>query len=417
MAKSIYIPKLGVEMTSAILVEWVVPEGAQVEAGQIIANLETDKLTKEMEAPAAGYLYRTGEEGVEYPVTASIGQVAASKDEYDTLAGVAAAPSVAAPTAGSASVAAPVVAANGRIKASPLAKRIAKDNSIALSAVQGTGHNGAIIRRDVLAAIESGATAVPAAEPVAVSPAAFATEPGQYHELPYKTIKRVETLRGMPKALVDNMFKSMQTTAQMTGFSEVEVSGLIAFRKDMVALSETLGYRLTYTDILIKAAACALKEAPLVNTSLYGHDLVYWENINIGVAVAMPGGGLVVPVIHNADKLGLGEIHRRLDEAVERAKNKALTYEDISGSTFTLTNYGSFGGHRGTPVLNLPEVAILGTGAIVQRPIVKDGAIVIGNMMDLSFTTDHRVISGEPSSRFMRTFIKCVEDPRMLLLR
>lgn len=440
MAIPIIIPKLGVEMTSAKLAVWELPEGAIVEAEQVVASIETDKLTNALAAPVAGYLHHLVEEGGEYAVTEVIGEIAADEAEYQSLLSgavptapahqAAAEPEAAVPARGETDCPAP---ANGRgLKASPLARRIARENGIDLVGLQGTGPRGSIVKRDVIAAIECGAAEKAAAvipaptqtvdepmltgTPVTMSGGVF-THVEQEHGDTFRKVKKAVPLTNIAKVTASKIYDSLHQTAQMTGIQEIDVTNMVEFRKEMVLLSEQVGYRLTYTDIFIKAIACALKEVPLLNSSLIGDEVVYWDNINIGCGIAMADGSLVSGVVHNADQLSLGGIHRRMEELVARAGENRLTMDDLSGSTFTLSNIGSFGSQSGTPILMSPEVGVVGTGAIVRKPIVRDEEIVIADTMKVSTTVDHRVVNGKPGSEFTNVLLDCLKNPKLLLLK
>jgi pyruvate dehydrogenase E2 component (dihydrolipoamide acetyltransferase) len=236
-----------------------------------------------------------------------------------------------------------------------------------------------------------------------------------------KRVKSTLPLKSMRKAIAEHMHRSLSISAQLTQMGEIDVTELKQLRATLVKQEETIGARITYTDILVLAAAKVLKEFPIVNASLIENEIKLWEDINIGVAVALVGGtdgGLIVPVVKNADKKSLVEINQELKVLVEQARIGKLMPDDLTGGTFTITNLGAFGGGYGfgTPIINQPESAIIGTGSIVDRPVVREGQIVIRPIMTYSFTFDHRVIDGAPATMFLVRLTEVLENPGLLLL-
>lgn len=450
MAVSIVIPKLGVEMTSAKIAKWELAEGAKVEANQVVATIETDKLANDLEAAKPGFLHHIGEEGGEYGVMEVIGQIAETEAEYQALASggkPAASEAKDAAVTETAAVAGRIAAAGlagaeadhtvavtGKPKASPLAKAIAKKNGIDLSRVTGTGAEGVILKRDVISAIEQKAAGTQAGDSISAaatekiesgrpetppaSPSGASAKPadGKYGDA-FRKAAQIIPMTGIQKVTAQKVHDSLIQAAQMTGIQEIDVTNLVSFRKETLEFSEQLGYRLTYTDIFIKAIASAAKEVPIINSSLIGDEIVYWEDVNVSCGIALPDGNLTVGVVHKADSLSLGSIHRRMEELIERAKSGKLTLDDMSGGTITLSNFGSFGTECGTPVLVIPEVCLVGPGAIVRKPIVRNEEIVIADTMKISTTVDHRVINGKPGGEFSKALIKYLQNPRMLSLQ
>ena len=243
----------------------------------------------------------------------------------------------------------------------------------------------------------------------------------------FKRAKEVIPLRGMRKVIAENMLRSLQISAQLTGSAEVDATELIRLRESLVAQQEAIGARITYADIFVMIVAKALKKNPIFNASIVGDEIRLWDDINIGVAVAMEleeTPGLVVPVVRNADKKTLVEIHNTIAELSKKAKERTLLPDDVAGSTFTITSTGGAGGGGiaegggsgfGTPIINQPEVAILGLGGIVNKPVVRHGEIVIRPLLGLNLTTDHRVIDGVPAGRFMGTVMQLMMNPYLLL--
>ena len=407
-------------MKDATLVEWKFGEGDSVSAGDSILLIETDKTKYEIEAQASGLLHIIiGIDNTE-PIGKLVGLIAESEDELaalqkDSSAAVAAADAEPVPEAEAAKddkkPAAPKAAKAGRVKASPVAKKLAAKEGIDLAAVAGTGPGGRITKEDVEKAIASGGAA-PAA------PAAG----GSFEQLDGKRIKERVPLKGMRKAISDHMHQSLSVSAQLTSMGEIDMTEMIKFRASLLEMEEELGTRITYTDIYVFAAAKALRAVPDVNSSIIDGAIVLWEDINVGVAVALQGqdalgGGLIVPVVRNADQKSLVEISKELKGIVDRARKGQLLPDDVSGGTFTVTNTGTPGGGwgHGTPIINQPQSAILGTGSIVDRAVVVDGEIVIRPMMPISFTFDHRVLDGVPAGKFSGRFGRMLRNPYLMV--
>ena len=424
MAVEIHIPKLGMSMKEATLTEWKFNEGDQVNEGDVVLVIETDKTQWEVEAPGSGFLHIVVEIDNTEKVGAVVGLLAASADELASLQQASGSPAsaAAAPAAADAEAApsAPKAAKGGKVKASPVAKKMAQEKGIDLATVEGTGPGGRITKEDVEKAIAA-PPAVPAAPAAAPAPAAAAADDDTKVRNGIK-IKETVKLRGMRKAISDHMVQSLTVAAQLTAISELEVTGLKKFRDELVANEDSIGVRISYTDIYVKAAAKALKEIPMVNSSVIDNEIILWEDINIGVAVALQGqdvlgGGLIVPVIRNADKKSLSEISKEMKEIVQRAREGNLMPDDVTGGTFTITSMGGLGGGWGfgTPIINQPQSAILQPGGIMDRPVVKDGEIVIRPMMPVSFTFDHRVLDGVPAGMFIGRFGQLLQNPILLV--
>ncbi|MDQ2621775.1 MAG: 2-oxo acid dehydrogenase subunit E2 [Actinomycetota bacterium] len=422
MAKEVKLPKLGVEMTSARLEEWLIEDGATVAADDPIATLETEKVVYELTAPGAGQIRISAEAGEEYEIGDLLAHIAGSPEEFADLPADGSATggsTPAEPAAASADFPAPV-ASNGsgggtgsdhrdslavRRRAgeplsSPLARRIAADRNIDLNLVTGTGIRGAIRRRDVEAAIASGgASAAPSVTPAVPSGPEFVDAP----------------LTPMRRTIADRMLGSMQSTAQMTDVREQDVSDLVRLRTKLAARADVLGYKVSYTALFVKMAAIALEAVPEMNASIEGDSFRQYNRVNIGIAVALDEG-LIVPVLKDVGRMSVGDINVEMNRLIESARTRTLKGEEMSGGTFTISNFGSYGSHFGTPILTPGQASTLGLGTLIERPVVRDGNIEVGKVMFTSVTVDHRVVDGESSGKFQNELGKLLADPELILL-
>jgi len=435
MAKNVGIPKLGLTMVEATIVEWKVSEKAKVEKDQPLLIIETEKTTYDIGAMDEGILHIITPEGETVPVGHTVGKLAESTKEYEDIAGGG--PSVSTPipaveaAAGAAAIKPVVtmpVSGGEKVKISPVARKLAEKEGIDVNQLTGTGPGGRITREDVEKAIATGS---PAAAPAAPIPAAGQMPPtspaaDMAEQSGIKRVKEIIPLRGTRRTIAQNLWRSLQLSAQMSSGGEVDATELIKFRQTLVDDQERIGARITYTDIMVMVVAKTLKMHPIVNSSLVGDEIKVWDTINVGVAVdieleQMPG--LIVPVVREADKKSLLEIHNTIAEIARKARERRLNPDDVAGSTFTISSTGGAGGggiqeggwsNFGTPILNLGEVGLLGVGSIVKRAVVVNDEIVIRPMLSYTFTTDHRVIDGVPAGRFVGTLTKFLTNPYLL---
>lgn len=419
MATEIVVPKLGLTMTEANLTKWTVAPGQKVASGDVVAAIETDKVTFEIVAPSDGLVHPIAEINTMVAVAEVIGYVAADEAELASLqsekpssAGGAAAPEADKKEAKAAAApepeaSAPVRDSGERVFASPLARRMAKENNLDLSTIAGTGPNGRIVEADIKKAMET--PPAPAAQSAAAAPVAAPAATGEL-----LTVAEEIPLQGVRKVIFKNMHNSLSTQAQLTLTSEVSAAGMVAIRK---FLNETKGAeeaKVSYNAILVKAAARALRKHPMVNATVDGDVIKIWNEIHVGLAVDL-GAGLIVPKVRYADTKGIVDISSDIAAVVEKAKNNELGPDDMQAGTFTITNLGAWGVDHFTPIVNFPESAILGVGRMVDKPCVVDGEIVIQPRLGLSLTFDHRIIDGAPAATFFQTLCKMVEDPRLML--
>jgi pyruvate dehydrogenase E2 component (dihydrolipoamide acetyltransferase)/2-oxoglutarate dehydrogenase E2 component (dihydrolipoamide succinyltransferase) len=347
-----------------------------------------------------------------------VGQLAETEAELAELQAQTPAPEVtaAAPVEKGAEdstpASAPAAGPSGKVRISPLAKRLAQEHNLDYTTVAGSGPNGRIVKEDIEKALAGGPSA--AAEPTA---SAWTGE-----VMDGKRVKTVLPLQGMRKAISDHMVHSLQVAAQLTTMSEFDMTELIKLRKLLVAREAALGFRVSYTDLLVYIIARTLKVVPVMNASLIDGKVVLWEDVHVGVAVALQvsefESGLIVPVVKNADQKSLGQINQVVASVVAKAREGNILPDDVTGSTFTLTNTGTFGNlwSHGTPIINQPESAILQTGAIVERPAIVGGQVMGRMLMPVSLTFDHRVLDGAPVSAFMAELRDRIENPALLIL-
>ena len=423
MATNYLMPKLAMGMNEGTVVEWLAAEGQQVERGAPLMQVETEKVAYDVEAPVAGWFHIVVPAGETVPVESVIGQFAASAEEYAAITGggvtaaAATAPGVqfndkltstgaVMPVAPAAAAPAP---AGGRIKASPLARKLARDRGIDLAAITGTGPQGRIVKRDVLAA-KAGAPATAAI--------AQMSEPGTL------TVKGTVPLKGMRGAIARRMTQSLQTAAQLSQFSEVDATRLLKARECFVANADAYGTRVSVNAFVVKAIAVACQAVPIANAGIVGDEIVLWNEVNVGIAVSLPGqgewdSGLIVPVLRNAERKGLVQIDRELRDLATRAREGRLVPGETEGGTVTLSPTAAMGGEAmyswSTPVLNLPQALIVQPGMIMERAVVHKGKIRKRAMLPLSITFDHRVLDGDPVANFVVTLRRCLQAPELML--
>jgi pyruvate dehydrogenase E2 component (dihydrolipoamide acetyltransferase)/2-oxoglutarate dehydrogenase E2 component (dihydrolipoamide succinyltransferase) len=420
MARDIAIPKLGMTMKEAKLVAWMFNEGDRVEKGGIVMQVETAKVTHDVEAQDTGFLHILVPPGETHPVGYAVGQLAETEAELAALQAETPAPDVtaAAPVEKAAEPAAPAPAPaagpKGKVRISPLAKRLAEEHNLDYTTIAGSGPNGRIVKEDVEKALAAG--------PAAAPPSAAAAEAWTGEVIDGKRVKTVLPLQGMRKAISDHMVASLQVAAQLTTMTDFDMTELTKLRKLLVGREEALGFRVSYTDLMVYIIARTLKVVPMMNASLIDGKVVLWEDVHVGVAVALQlselESGLIVPVVKNADQKSLGEINQAIASVVAKAREGSISPDEVTGSTFTLTNTGTFGNMyaHGTPIINQPESAILQTGSIVERPAVVEGQVVPRPLMPVSLTFDHRVLDGAPVSTFLAELKDRVENPAILIL-
>ena len=443
MAKVIVMPKLGLTMTEGTVSKWLKHEGDTVKEGEGLFEVETDKLTNTIEASVSGVLLKiVAAEGAEVPCLKPVAVIGEPGEDYAALLGGAA---PAEPKAGAAAPAAPAAPAPARapgerVLASPAAKKLAKSLGIDISLVSGTGPKGRITEEDVKNYKPAGAAPSPMpddsgpkvkASPLAAKVAAdigveLKDIPAHGRVLaadilaavqgagtgPAPAAPREETvpMNGMRKAIANNMLNSHMTSPTVTFNLGIDMTELKRLREQL----KSDDVKVSYTDLLVKIVAKALTEFPLLNCSVDGNKIIYKHYVNMGVAVALDNG-LVVPNVRDADKKTLSEISAEVKELAAKAREGRLPMDALSGGTFTITNLGMYGIESFSPIINQPEVAILGVNTMEDKVVVVNGEICVRPIMNLSLTADHRVVDGSVAAQFLQRIKKLMENPALLL--
>ncbi len=421
MAEVIRMPRLSDTMEEGNIVGWQKNVGDKVSPGDILAEVETDKATMELESFNEGVLLHIGVPEGPVPVDGVIAIIGEAGEDISALlkeikeeaakskeaAPAAAAPAAHKPTKSSKPKPAPVkprpaptrVASpsDGRVKASPLAKKMSSEAGLDISRIIGTGEHGRVIKKDVENAIASGGANMASAGGLAPS----SYDPSIYGDKPVSQMRKV-----IAKRLGESKFTAPHFYLTM----EMNMGNMIDSR---AAINEVSPIRISYNDLIVKACAMALRKHPEVNASWWGDSITYHEDINIGVAVAIDEG-LMVPVINNADRKSLVVIKTEIKELAGKAKSRKISPDEMSGNTFTISNLGMFDIDEFTAIINPPDACILAVGSIAEKPIVKNGEIVIGNMMKVTLSCDHRIVDGAKGAAFLQTLKSIIENPVML---
>ncbi|MDB4917045.1 MAG: sucB [Gemmatimonadetes bacterium] len=406
---AIKVPPLGESIVEATVSRWLKNEGDAVAAGDTLVELETDKITVEVPALSAGVLTkRAVNEGDVVNVDQLLGEL-----EEGATASTAPAPATGKPVAAPAEAPAPApVAEKAEVRASPAAQRVAADRGVDLSTVVGTGRGGLVSKPDVIEQSPTKPAAVPAkaapAPTAAPAPARLAPATGER-----ETREKMTTRR---KRIAENLLLAQHSTAHLTTFNEIDMSAVSALRERLKERTEKEhGVKLSFMPFFVKAACMALKAYPVVNAQIDGDTLVYKHYVNMGIAVASEAG-LVVPNIKDADRKGMLDISRDIGAVAKKARDGKLAMDDLTGGTFTITNGGVFGSLVSTPIINFPQVGILGLHKTQDRPIALNGQVVIRPMMYVALSYDHRVIDGQQAVLFLVRVKELMEDPGSMLV-
>ncbi|HEU4723645.1 MAG TPA: 2-oxoglutarate dehydrogenase complex dihydrolipoyllysine-residue succinyltransferase [Gemmatimonadaceae bacterium] len=423
---AIKVPPLGESIVEATVSRWLKKEGDAVAAGDTLVELETDKITVEVPALAAGVLAkRARNEGDVVKVDELLGELT----EGASAGASAAAPAPAAPSAAPAAAAPapaatpnapaamqPPAATPSEVRASPAAQRVAAEAGVNLAGVSGTGRGGVVSKPDVVEHLAArGAPAAPA--PVAAPTPATAPAPAAPRQAaPTGERETREKMTTRRKRIAENLLLSQSSTATLTTFNEIDMSAVSALRERMKEkIEKEHGVKLSFMPFFVKATTMALKSFPIVNAQIDGDSVIYKHYVNMGIAVASEAG-LVVPNVKDADRKGMLDISRDIVALAKKARDGKLTMEDLTGGTFTITNGGVFGSLISTPIINFPQVGILGLHKTQDRPIAVNGQVVIRPMMYVALSYDHRVIDGQQAVLFLVRVKELMEDPAAMLI-
>ena len=414
MSANIVVPEVGESIVDARIAKWLRKEGDVVNAGDPLVELETDKIDLEVGAPQAGVLSRIERKDGE---DVKVGEVLGVIDDAAKEPGAAAKdPEPAAPAAEPAGHAEPA-----RQRATPTARKAAQRNDVDLSRVQGTGDAGRVMKRDVEKVAQAAVPAAPAARaepPAPERPAAARPSVPVAESLPPTGVRSEERVRMSKRraTIARRLVEAQSTAAMLSTFNEVDMSAVMALReRHKQSFKEKHGIGLGIASFFVKAAVGALRAFPRINAEIQGDEMVLKHYYDIGVAVGA-SEGLVVPVLRDADRLGFAAIEGQIRDFAKRAEEGTLSLADLKGGTFTITNGGVFGSLLSTPILNPPQVGILGLHKIQDRPVAIDRQVQVRPMMYVALTYDHRIVDGSEAVRFLVRVKELIEDPGALLL-
>jgi len=408
MSIEIKVPQLPESVADATLVTWHKLVGQTVSRDENLADLETDKVVLEVPAPVSGVIK---ELRIVAGTAVTSGQVLAVLEEGAAAAPAkAAAAAAAAPAAKAAAVAAPTAAANDNGKLAPSVRRMVEEKQLDPSKIPATGRDGRITKGDVVEYLDKPAAKASGGDkpPAKTAPVATVGAAGRQDQ-------RVPMTR-LRARIAERLLEAQHTQAQLTTFNEIDLKAVMDLRaKYKDGFEKKHGVKLGFMSFFIKAAVEALKKFPTVNASIEGNDIVYHEYYDIGVAVSTEKG-LMVPVLRDVDLQGYADIEKNIGSFAVKAREGKITLEDLTGGTFSITNGGTFGSLLSTPIVNMPQSAILGMHATKERPMVVNGQIEIRPMMYVALSYDHRIIDGREAVQFLVTIKDCLEDPARLLL-
>ena len=429
MATNVIMPQMGESIAEGTITKWMKKVGEHVDRDEPLFEISTDKVDAEIPSPAAGVLTQIL---VKENETVAVNTVVAVVDGEGAGVAVPARAEAAAPKPEAPFPAPPELATPGEptaavsaapeeqegggegeeVRTSPLVRRIAREHNVDLSEVKGTGLGGRVSKKDILDFIDqhrASATPVPPmpAAPASIAPPATQPAPSA---VAFAGATQIVPMTPIRQKIAEHMVMSKHTSAHVYTLVEVEMTRVVAARERYKQeFEQRNGIKLTFTPFFVRASVEAIKELPIINSSVDGTNIIYKRDVNIGIAVALENG-LIVPVIKRADEKNFLGIARAVQDLADRARSKRLSVDDVQGGTFTITNPGSFGGLFGLPIINQPQVAILGVGVIEKRPVVRDDAIAIRHMVYLSVSYDHRVIDGAVAERFMGKIKNILEN-------
>lgn len=398
MSIELKIPVIGESVTEVTLSSWLKKDGDYVAEGEAVCEIESDKASMELPAPSAGVLKIMADAGAELKIGAKIG-------ELDTSAAKPTTTAAAAPKAEVAKAAVAPAATKEVNIPSPAARKILEEKGVDAASVSGSGKDGRITKEDALASQPNPATSTKTSTSVERSSA-----PAGSRNV------RPEKMTRLRKTIATKLVEAKNTTAMLTTFNEVDMYELMNLRKKYKeAFTKKHGVGLGFMSLFTKAVTVALKDYPAVNAQINGDEIIYHDYADIGVAVSTPKG-LVVPVVRNAESMSLAQIEKEILNLATKARDGKITIEEMQGGTFSITNGGVFGSMLSTPIINIPQSAILGMHNIIERPVAINGQVVIRPMMYLALSYDHRIIDGRESVSFLKQVKELLEDPSRLLL-
>ncbi|NLX99726.1 MAG: 2-oxoglutarate dehydrogenase complex dihydrolipoyllysine-residue succinyltransferase [Rhodopirellula sp.] len=407
MAVEVKVPAVGESVLEVQISQWLKQEGERVEKDDDLVEIESEKATVTVPAPAAGALVRILKKDGEF---ANVGDLIAELDE--SAAGEAPVETKPQSTAAAVATPPPASESNGPIRVMPAAERVLAEHGLRAEQVPATGPGGRVLKEDVERFLAERPSPPPAAEPASAT-----IEPETTIESP--TADREEDVVPMSmirRAIAKRLVEAQQTAALLTTFNEVDMSEVMALRKKYgEPFKDRHGVKLGFMSFFIKAAIEGLKRFPQVNAEIRGRNVVYRNYYDIGVAIG-GGKGLVVPILRNAERMSFADIERSIAELAVRARENKIDPEELEGGTFTISNGGVYGSMLSTPIVNPPQSGVLGLHAIQDRPVAREGQVVIRPMMYLALTYDHRIVDGREAVTFLRTIKDVVEDPARLLL-
>ena len=394
MALNIKVPTVGESINEVTLVKWLKKDGEWADRDEVIAELESEKATFEINAEQAGAVKQVAKEGDTLAIGDTVGSIDTDAPK-PAAAPEAVAPKKEVPPAAAAAPAPAPVAELAEVKATPVAAAIIADKKVPTNDIKPSGSNGRIYKQDVLAAINN---------------------PGRNPEKPVNSREdRPEKMSNLRKTISRRLVEAKNTTAMLTTFNEVDMGPIMEVRKKFKdKFKEIHGVNLGFMSFFTKACCYALQEFPSVNAYIDGENIIYHDYCDVSIAVSAPKG-LVVPVIRNAESLSMAGIEAVVVELATKAKNNKLTIEEMTGGTFTITNGGIFGSMMSTPIINIPQSAILGMHNIVERPMAVNGQVVIKPMMYVALSYDHRIIDGRESVGFLVRVKQLLENPALML--
>ena len=432
MSVDVIMPQMGESIAEGTMVKWLKKVGDRVQRDEPLFEISTDKVDAEIPSPAEGILLEIFvKEGETAEINTVVGRIGAEGEIPAGPPAEAPAPAEPAPTpapvtptaqavaAPAATTAAPTPVARpagAPVKSSPVVQNIAAEHGIDVSLVEGTGAGGRVTKKDILRYIEQSAgvagapTPAQAAAPAAVLPTAPPATAPSGPVFPSGQNEVREEMNIMRKKIAEHMVMSKHTSPHVYSIFEIDMSNVVARRNALKPEFSAEGVKLTFLSFFMEAIIRGIKEYPIINSSVDGDVIVYKKDVNIGVAVALENG-LIVPVVKHADQMNLLGLAKGAADLADRARTKRLMPDDVQGGTFTITNVGVFGSVFGLPIINQPQVAILGIGTIVKRPVVVDDMIAIRPIAHLSLSYDHRIVDGADASRFMSTVKNELEKP------